>query len=397
MSIDYDYLSMTLSNLSGIPVRLYREGVFQKLYYTGNFKPDLAILEEQHISHSAATVSYHLTEQFLLFGLFRVKAEPVSFILGPVTQSTPDRARVRDILRSIGEPMDRDTELLNYLRSIPNYPLQNFLQILCSFDYFINEEKTSVGDLLLEDISSLSDPQLTAPATGEDAYIHNTYDLEIQMLADVEYGRSDNIKEMIRGQTVGRAGKMAQDTLRQEKNLLICTATLLSRAAIRGGMPTEDALSLSDLYIQKTELLNDYTALTRLSSEMVLDFTMKVERLRAAGAIGALSRAIRTYVLQNINHRITTDELARYLNLSRTYLCKRFKEETNQSIAGFITVLRVDEAKRLLAVSKKPLGEIAENLGFSSQSHFQNIFKQQEGVTPNEYRVRSEYSFAKQA
>lgn len=390
MSIDYDYTALTLSSLSGIPVRLYWEGVFQNLYYPGNFKPDLAILEEQNIFQSKATVSYYLTDQFLLFGLFRVKAEPVSFILGPVTQSTPDRARVRDILRFIGEPMKRDTELLNYLRAIPEYPLQNFLQILCSFDYFINGEKKSVGDLLLEDIPRPPDMHLPAPGAWDDAHIHNTYDLEMHLLANVEYGRSDNIQAMMRGQTVGRAGKMAHDALRQERNILICTATLVSRAAIRGGMPTEDALTLSDLYIQKTELLNDYAGLMRLSSEMVLDFTKKVERLRAAGVAGALSRVIRTYVLQHISRRITTEDLARHLNLSRTYLCKRFKEETGQSIADFITVLRVDEAKRLLAVSRKSLGEIAENLGFSSQSHFQNIFKKQVGATPNEFRVHAQ-------
>ena len=58
MSLDYDYMAIMLSNLSGIPVRLYRERVFQALYYSNNFKPDLAMLEEKNIFNaSAATVS----------------------------------------------------------------------------------------------------------------------------------------------------------------------------------------------------------------------------------------------------------------------------------------------------------------------------------------------------
>ncbi len=388
MFTDYNYMAIMLSNLSGIPVRLYRENILQALYYPNNFKPDLAILEEKNIfCSSAATVSYYLTEQFLLFGLFRVKAEPVSFILGPVTVITPDRNRVRDILRAIGEPMSRDTELLNYLQSIPGYPLRNFLQILCAFDYFINGEQKSVGDLLLEDV-----PAAVPQAAGhvrerdEEDSIHNTYDMEKQLLSDVEYGRVDSIRAMIQAPAQGRAGKIAHDALRQQKNLLVCTATLVSRAAIRGGMPTQEAFALSDLYIQKAELLNDYPALMRLQAQMVLDFTEKVERLRSVAGNGYLSREVRSYALRHISRRISTGELAEYLGLNRTYLCKRFREETGQSVADFITDLRLNEAKRLLAASKKPLGEIAESLGFSSQSHFQNVFKKQLGVTPAQWR-----------
>ena len=391
MSLDYDYMAIMLSNLSGIPVRLYRERVFQALYYSNNFKPDLAMLEEKNIFNaSAATVSYYLTEQFLLFGLFRVRSEPVSFILGPVTVMTPDRKRVRDILRSIGEPMSRDIELLNYLRAIPAYSLRNFLQILCAFDYFINGEKKSVGDLLLEDV-----PAATSPAEGrirkqdEEGALHNTYDLEKQMLSDVEYGRTDSIRAMMRAPAPGRAGKIAHDALRQQKNLLVCTATLVSRAAIRGGMPTEDAFALSDLYIQKSELLDNYTALVRLQAQMVLDFTEKVERLRSITGDSPLSRRVRGYVLRHISRRIDTGEQAAHLELSRTYFCKRFKEETGQSVAEFIVALRLDEAKRLLAISKKPMGEIADSLGFSSQSHFQNVFKQQMDMTPSQWRKKN--------
>ncbi|MCF0138442.1 MAG: hypothetical protein HUJ66_08785, partial [Oscillospiraceae bacterium] len=283
MAVDYDYMAATLSTLSGIPVRLYREERFQKLFHPNKFKPDLAILEEKNIFRSSETVSFYLTEQFLLFGLFRVKEEPVSFILGPVPQVTADRTRARDILRAIGEPMSRDTELLNYLRAIPGYPLRNFLQILCTFDYFINGEKKSVGDILLTG----DEPMPSPPAAETDeTQNHNTYDMEQELLSNVELGRTDAIRAMMKAPSAGRAGTMAHDALRQQKNILVCTATLVSRAAIRGGMPTEDALALSDFYIQRSELLNDCVAVMRLQAGMVLDFTEKVERLRSLGGTG---------------------------------------------------------------------------------------------------------------
>lgn len=49
---------------------------------------------------------------------------------------------------------------------------------------------------------------------------------------------------------------------------------------------------------------------------------------------------------------------------------------------AFITRCKLEEAKSLLAYSKKSLAEISSYLCFSSQSYFQNVFKKQYGTTP---------------
>ncbi|MCF0137717.1 MAG: helix-turn-helix transcriptional regulator, partial [Oscillospiraceae bacterium] len=97
-------------------------------------------------------------------------------------------------------------------------------------------------------------------------------------------------------------------------------------------------------------------------------------------------RSVRSYTLRHISRRVTAEELSRELGMSRSHFCRRFKEETGVAVTDFITELRIDEAKRLLTVSRKSLGEISDCLGFSSQSHFQNVFKAHTGETPTEYR-----------
>lgn len=69
-------------------------------------------------------------------------------------------------------------------------------------------------------------------------------------------------------------------------------------------------------------------------------------------------------------------------------LCKLYQEQVGMSIRSYVTSIKVDEAKRLLDITKKPLQEIADYLGFSSQSHFQNTFKTVIGMTPAQYRNR---------
>ncbi len=384
--IDYAYMDLTMANLSSMPVRLYRDGTFAGLFHNSKFKPDLAILEEPNIFKNNASVSYYMTEEFLFYGLFRVKVEPVSMVLGPVAQLPVDRARAERILLSIGESPARAPELQNYLRSIPSYPLRNFLQILCTFAYFLNGEKLSIGDIL---VTELDFPEIEIPRQEPAADAptgHNTYELEQTLLSYIEHGRPDQMEQLFHMPATGRAGTMAQDTLRQQKNLLIVTATLSSRAAIRGGMDPEAAFALSDLYIQKAELLNSYEGLSRLSMQMTMDYAKRVAALQCGDGNRKMIRDARQYILEHIHARITTEQLAAALGRNRTYLCACFKEETGLSVNDYITRIKMDEAKRLLRITDKPLHAIAEHLGYSTQSYFQNVFKKAVGITPLKYR-----------
>ena len=151
MDTDYDYLAYSLSTLAGLPVRLYRDGVFCGLYHHTKFKPDLAILEEPNIFRSTESVSYYMDDNFLYYGLFRVRKNAVALLIGPVSQMPVNTTLAVKILRSMGESASRAKELSDYFSTIPGYPLRTFLQILCTVNYFINGEKTDVGQLLLEE------------------------------------------------------------------------------------------------------------------------------------------------------------------------------------------------------------------------------------------------------
>ncbi len=386
--IDHEYMALTLANLSSIPVRLYKNGKFTGLFHSSKFKPDLAILEEPNIFQSTASVSYYMTEEFLFYGLFRLKNEDVAMVLGPVAQLSVDRARAEHILLSIGESPARALELQNYLRTIPGYPLRNFLQILCAFAYFLNGEKLSIADILVAELD-FPEAEIPVQELSEDTAGHNTYALEQMLMSYIEHGRPDEMERLFRMPATGRVGTMAQDTIRQQKNLLIVTATLSSRAAIRGGMDPETAFALSDLYIQKAELMGSFEGLVKLSAQMTMDYARRVAKLRCGDTNRKIIRDTRQYILSHIHERITTGQLAAAVGRNRSYLCSQFKEATGLSVGDYITQIKMDEAKRLLRVTDKPLHAIAEHLGYATQSYFQNLFKKTVGTTPLEYRKTS--------
>lgn len=389
MEPDYHYLASSLASLAGLPVRLYLNGNLSKLFHHIQFEPDPAKRLEKIIFKNSGSVSYYMDENLLCYGLFRVKDKPVMLLIGPVTQTRIDRSSIIRILRSMGEGPLRAGELTEYLTTMPPYPLRYFLQILCTVNYFINGEKLEVGQLLLSDEPpQFPDiPFFARDGDNQQETVHNTSNLEDKILFAVEYGKVKEITALFQRPVEGRAGIMAADILRQEKNTLICTATLVSRAAIRGGLDRETAFSLSDIYIQKAELLNDYVELTRLNAQMVLDFTKRVEAAKCGTNNSKLIRTARNYIYEHINEAITTDALSHALGLNRTYLCKLFLGESGMTVNHFVTAVKMEEAKRLMDTTAKSIAEISEYLGYSSQSYFQKAFKKSIGMTPGEYRA----------
>lgn len=386
--MDYDYLAQSLAALSGVPVRIYVDGKFTGLHHHTKFKPDLAITEEANIFRNPGNVSYYMDENFLYYGLFRSAKDGIALVMGPVAQTTVDRTMAVKILRTMGESVGRAGEIMDYFAAIPSYPLRNFLQILCTVNFFLNDEKLDVSQLLLvqEELPAVPPSPSIQEVVPHEA--HNTDELEAVMLSCVEHGRVDEIQKLFQRPVEGRAGTMAADALRQEKNLIICTATLVTRAAIRGGLDRATAFSLSDTYIQRAELIEDYVGLVRLSARMVEDFTRRVADARCGAGSSDLIRAARGYILLHLDRTITTEELSRAMGMNRTYLCKRFQEEAGMTVNHYVTAVKMDEAKRLLDVTKKTSAEIAEVLGYSSQSYFQSVFKKVAGVTPGEYRKK---------
>lgn len=119
---------------------------------------------------------------------------------------------------------------------------------------------------------------------------------------------------------------------------------------------------------------------------MVLDFTQRVNATKSGIHNSKLVRRARDYILRHISEPITTDALSKELGMNRTYLCSLFTEETGHTINQYVTQVKMEEAKRLLEITSKPIAEIAEYLGYSTQSYFQRVFKTHTGRTPGEYR-----------
>ena len=92
------------------------------------------------------------------------------------------------------------------------------------------------------------------------------------------------------------------------------------------------------------------------------------------------------YVKANYAQKITLDDIARHVFLSRSYLSSIFKEETGDSLFAYINRVRIGKSKMLLLDSAVNLVDVASLCGFDDQSYFTKVFKKATGISPKKYR-----------
>lgn len=397
-NLDYNYLCTVIGNMSGIPIRLYKNN--RQIFYHAlvNLPKDPMTAFKKDILSIDTHVGYYITPYFHYYGI--VSDGENKIIIGPSIQTSNNEQTLRELAFECDVSPDDAADFIIGMKSIVSMPLDSILQILCTMNYVMNGEKLGLGDIIIYDAeqqdlkAKLEEERAkynfdSDPATIRDRQnVHNTLALEQTIVNFVRRGDTTALKKWIADAPAIRGGILASDQLRQIKNTFIVTATLISRGAIRGGMDVDDALSLSDAYIQKCELMNNIDRITNLQYHMVFDYAERVEKLRYGKQPSKLVQDVAKYIQHHLSEPITTDDIAKALFLSRSRLSVKFKEEANENLVDFILKEKIEEAKRLLRYTDKTSVAISAYLGFSSQSHFSRTFKKYTGSLPNEYRKR---------
>lgn len=100
----------------------------------------------------------------------------------------------------------------------------------------------------------------------------------------------------------------------------------------------------------------------------------------------AALREVLEYVDAHLGRKLSLDELAAHAGLGRAHFARAFRAATGRSAHQYLMQRRVDAAKRLLAETDYDLAHIAQETGFSSQSHFTGLFRLLTGHTPRRFR-----------
>lgn len=105
-----------------------------------------------------------------------------------------------------------------------------------------------------------------------------------------------------------------------------------------------------------------------------------------------VARALR-FIAESGSQRIQVNHVAAAVATTRRTLERRFRESVGRSIAGEITRLRLQRAKRRMVETDASMKDVATDAGFRSADHFYKVFTRVEGVPPSQYREDHQKAF----
>lgn len=92
------------------------------------------------------------------------------------------------------------------------------------------------------------------------------------------------------------------------------------------------------------------------------------------------------YIQEHYREKIVLDEVAVQMGLTPEYLSTLFNREVKENFTVFLKKFRIDHAKRLLTGTDKKIYEVAQEVGYSDAKYFIKVFKEEEGISPGDYR-----------
>ncbi len=85
-------------------------------------------------------------------------------------------------------------------------------------------------------------------------------------------------------------------------------------------------------------------------------------------------------------NQLTAESLSSAIGMSYSQLNRRLKSCAGCTVNIFIENIKITKARRLLATTQTPIGEIAIVCGFQDNSYFSRTFKKRLNITPSQYR-----------
>ena len=309
------------------------------------------------------------------------------FVIGPVFYQRPTERQLRPALRPFVSSRESGLWASELTRLLPELPVMSYA-IFTRYAMMVHNTLTG-QQLGLEALDTGETSGENQPFPAEQRDRSQVYLSERAMLQMVRNG-DINYQSALAGSVRVSPGVpvRGQDPLRQMKTSIVVFTTLVSRAAMEGGLSPEIAYSLGDSYIQSAEDCRDSGELSALAHAMYHDFIYRVHHLRVNPNYSHAIQKCCDYIELSLDRKIRTADLAALVGYTEYYLTEKFKKETGQSINSYIRYVKVERAKVLLESSRLSVQEIAEKLAFNTVNYFIQCFRDTTGYTPAQYRKR---------
>jgi AraC-like DNA-binding protein len=92
------------------------------------------------------------------------------------------------------------------------------------------------------------------------------------------------------------------------------------------------------------------------------------------------------YVRKHFTETIQLEDISAIANMTVPSFCRYFKRVTGKTFTEFVNEFRLVHACKLLSEERHTISEVCYESGFNNFSHFNRLFKEKTGKSPNAYR-----------
>lgn len=317
-----------------------------------------------------------------------------TLVLGPTAYSKIPDELITGLMNDRWGKANKD-EVMNYYRKLPLLSSMNLTKAARLAHFMINNEQLD-ATMLLQLNRRRSDPSTEAANSAQilserrlNSNFHHGRDMEEKFFLAIKEGQPELLLNMLQtAPFISGTGVLSKKSeIRNQKNLAIVGVALATRYAMDGGMPSESAYTLSDMYIQAIEELTNTSEINAILIKSLCDFSERVRRNKTNIYSKPIKKCV-SHVFKHLYDDLSLSDLAELTDYSPAYLSTLFKKEVGMNFSQYLLKARIEEAKYLINYSDHPLSKIGTMLNFHDQSHFNKAFKKQTEMTPKQFQMQ---------
>ncbi len=209
------------------------------------------------------------------------------------------------------------------------------------------------------------------------------YDKETALLSKVKTGNIDQVKALL-NDLMGYVLFSQGGNIDAVRIHSIELTTMLSRVAMDGGAKTDIVYRLNSNFLRLMRSEQSLDELCSLLQDAAESFMSAMFHEKDKGNM-YIRKALK-YIADNYSEQLTLNIVADHVKLSPNYFSSLFHKIVGVSFREHLSMVRVEESKRLLLSTDYSITDIAIAMGFPDQSYYCKVFKNIVGVTPGKYR-----------
>lgn len=265
----------------------------------------------------------------------------------------------------------------------------------------VNSQKDPLFFFEISESSAAQKKPTHEPSAGQvPHHYHNYYEFYYLDSGRCRYFINNSVYDLIPGDVVmipkGVIHKTAYDSPDYKRKLICCSSRYIppSVGRLLPSLPNVYRNENRDPSVKECieRIETEYSsslpfrdeALYGLFQTFILTLVRELLKTTPIPSTDARITEILNYVRSNYKSRLTLDEVSLHFSLTSEHFSRLFKKETGLNFSEYRTMLRLQEAERLLRGGlRMSITEIAEESGFNDSNYFSQKFKEYYGVPPS--------------